>query len=276
MNILKIYPSFKCTTKNKFYPFTNRENDEVLSVEKLKQFLDKNYDRFSKFIVTGGEPMELNKDYFDNLIDLLKQYGKQIIVNTYPVDLKNYRNDVDYDFSYEFLGKPRAIDAWNNMMNFKQPFSVNITLTPAILRYHPNKIFQKLSFLKNIKSIEFNTYYKNTTNSWNYGVSQLDKYIKAILGSKIELPFTLKNRENFEAIVNGESLEEVFGNTYCILPDGELYIHQFGKDDIRNFEKISDDDIGVKVINYPIEYTMYNNTLQNFYRSIKFQQSIRR
>ena len=71
------------------------ENPGYKKVSKVLELTD-----ISEIVISGGEPMSWKKTYFNNLIDALKQFNKKIIVESYPYILDNYRNDIEYNFSY--------------------------------------------------------------------------------------------------------------------------------------------------------------------------------
>ena len=116
------------------------------------------------FVISGGDPLILPQSYLNELITILKSYNKPITLNAYPYQ-RNIPSDVYYDFSYDFLSKPRAAEVWENLLSFEFPFKITITLSPIMFKYHPNNLLQKLSLLPKLKEVEFIPYFKNECNA---------------------------------------------------------------------------------------------------------------
>ena len=73
MNTLTIYPTFLCPFGCNFC-FNKDKNllNEFLDIEKLDKFLQKNHNKFEKIIISGGEPMNYSKIYFNLLPHFLQ------------------------------------------------------------------------------------------------------------------------------------------------------------------------------------------------------------
>lgn len=268
MKTLIVYPTFLCPYSCAFCLTKNKNSlNEFLDIFKLRDFLEKNASKFDKIKISGGEPMSINYDYFNELIDTLKEFNTNIVVSSYPVELKNYRDDIEYEFSYDFLARPRALEVWENLLNFPKKFDVKVLVSPQILKtFHPNVILNKLSILPNINTVEFKEYYRNETTMWNLNNLVYDKFIKLVLSSQLNVPFINLNKEKMR-FLNGKTSkanESFFEEEYCLLPDNKLYVQQFNENDISYFKEINENDIGLEKVNYPEEYNFYSKNLRQW------------
>ena len=232
-----------------------------------KNYKIKNHLNFDKIKISGGEPMLINHDYFNELVDTIKEFNKNIIISSYPVELKNYRDDIEYEFSYDFLARPRALEVWENLLRFPKKFDIKILVSPQILKtFHPNTILNKLSILPNIKSVEFKEYYRNEITMWNLNNTVYDKFIKLVLSSQLNIPYINLNKEKMRFLNNKSSRVDnsYFDEEYCLLPDNKLYIQHFNEEDISTFQEINEEDIGTLKVNYPEEYNFYSTELKKW------------
>ena len=268
MRTLVVYPTFLCQFSCAFcLTKTKNSLNEFLDVFKLRDFLEKNHLNFDKIKISGGEPMLINHDYFNELVDTIKEFNKNIIISSYPVELKNYRDDIEYEFSYDFLARPRALEVWENLLRFPKKFDIKILVSPQILKtYHPNTILNKLSILPNIKSVEFKEYYRNEITMWNLNNTVYDKFIKLVLSSQLNIPYINLNKEKMRFLNNKSSRVDnsYFDEEYCLLPDNKLYIQHFNEEDISTFQEINEEDIGTLKVNYPEEYNFYSTELKKW------------
>lgn len=268
MKTLIVYPTFLCPYSCAFCLTKDKNSlNEFLDIFKLRDFLEKNASKFDKIKISGGEPMSINYDYFNELVDTLKEFNTNIVVSSYPVELKNYRDDIEYEFSYDFLARPRALEVWENLLNFPKKFDVKVLVSPQILKtFHPNVILNKLSILPNINTVEFKEYYRNETTMWNLNSLVYDKFIKLVLSSQLNVLFINLNKEKMR-FLNGKTSkanESFFEEEYCLLPDNKLYVQQFNENDISYFKEINENDIGLEKVNYPEEYNFYSKNLRQW------------
>ena len=268
MRTLVVYQTFLCPFSCAFcLTKTKNSLNEFLDVFKLRDFLEKNHLNFDKIKISGGEPMLINHDYFNELVDTIKEFNKNIIISSYPVELKNYRDDIEYEFSYDFLARPRALEVWENLLRFPKKFDIKILVSPQILKtFHPNTILNKLSILPNIKSVEFKEYYRNEITMWNLNNTVYDKFIKLVLSSQLNIPYINLNKEKMRFLNNKSSRVDnsYFDEEYCLLPDNKLYIQHFNEEDISTFQEINEEDIGTLKVNYPEEYNFYSTELKKW------------
>ena len=268
MKTLIVYPTFLCPYSCAFCLTKDKNSlNEFLDIFKLRDFLEKNASKFDKIKISGGEPMSINYDYFNELVDTLKEFNTNIVVSSYPVELKNYRDNIEYEFSYDFWARPRALEVWENLLNFPKKFDVKVLVSPQILKtFHPNVILNKLSILPNINTVEFKEYYRNETTMWNLNSLVYDKFIKLVLSSQLNVPFINLNKEKMR-FLNGKTSkanESFFEEEYCLLPDNKLYVQQFNENDISYFKEINENDIGLEKVNYPEEYNFYSKNLRQW------------
>lgn len=261
MKRLVIYPSFLCPFSCNFCITKNKNSlNEVLSINVLKNFMNQNHNNVSEIIISGGEPMSLNKTYFNELIDTLKQYNKKITIFSYPLSLENYRDDVEYNLSYDFMAKPRAMEVWENLLKFKKKFDLTITISPLIFKYHPNNLLQKLSLIPNVKNVEFIPYYKNDCSEYDITKNDcLTKFNKILLQSKLNIPFKLINKEKIRQQMLEKTLTPIDVHMF---PTGELFYQSFNDNGILKFVPTNTSIFNQEIyFNQPEEIDLYSDSM---------------
>lgn len=258
MNVLTIYPSFICPFSCQYCAFRNRLSlDETLSLDALQQYLS-NHNDIDEFVISGGDPLSLPSSYLKSLINVLKEYNKPVTLKAYPYSSEHIPDNVNYDFSYDFLGKGRASDAWTVLYNFKKPFKVTITLTPFMFKYHPNNLIKKLTCLPNIKELEFIPYCKNECNQWDIVKNDTFKrFMKMVFQCQMSLPYRMVNKDTIVKHIT-QSFEPTIEQ--CLFPDGQTYQKRFDND-ILKYYPTNGDFNGLKALNYPNEINMYGDDM---------------
>ena len=264
MKTLTVYPTFLCPFSCNFCLNKDKSSiNENLDTTILDNFLSEH--KFDEIYVSGGEPMNLPKLYFDDVIDTIKKHNKNITVLSYPFQLNNYRDDIEYNFAYDFLARPRALDVWSNLLRFPKPFDVTVTLTPMIFKYHPNAIFQKLAILPNVRNVELVPYLKNDTTTWNINNTVCDKFLKFWLSSQLNVSFINVNKEKMRHLIGKATRIDINDKeNYNILPNGKLYVDYFNEQDIHSFKEISSSEIGNIKFTKPSCIDFYSKELQDW------------
>jgi sulfatase maturation enzyme AslB (radical SAM superfamily) len=265
---LTIIPTFYCQYKCNFCFHKDRNIDKepyYLPDDYIKSFLEKHGNKFDKIIISGGEPMLYPKVYFDRIVDYAKKVTDNVVINTFPTKLDNYRDDVNYLISYDFVSRPHAFDAWNNMLKFPKKFDVVMTLTPQLFSLHPNNIFKKLTLLKNINSVELKPFIKLSNLSWKASQDYCDKYMKAFISSKLNLNYMNINKEKIK-IINGfeSNYKENDMINYCLLPNKKLAVESYNDiTEIFEYKDIKISDLGIIKPAYKTVCDIYSNEIIN-------------
>lgn len=265
MNSLTILPTLLCKYNCPFCYNKNNRNNDFLDLDYLKSFLVDNAEKFDKVIISGGEPFDYPKAYFNDLVNICKLFFDKVVINTFPVNMSNYRDDVDYLISYDFISRPNALTAWQNMINFPKKFDVNMILTPQIFKLHPNNIFRKLLLLKNINSIELKSFIRVPHLTWKISQDFCNRFMKVFISSGLNLPFVNVNREKIN-IINGieSNYKEKNYKNYCLLPDKKLYVEY--SNDITNvfeYKEIKPSQIGIVKPKIPYICDLYSDEIIN-------------
>ena len=236
MRVLNIYPTYSCPFKCKFCYNLNKCDDRtLLDINYVDEFLSKHYKNFNKVIISGGESTLLPNTYMNNLIEVIKKYFNNIELSSYPIATEYYP-DITYNFSYDFIARPRADVAWKNLLNFNKPFIITTTLSPLMFRVAPYKILTTFKLLKYIRKVIIKPYYCSKNSYLDIKKTEYQKFINSINASK--------NMFDFE-VVYGE-----FNDEFILRPDGKLCITQFDNN-IRCEKEISVKDIKNYSTNYP-------------------------
>lgn len=259
MKNLIIYPTFLCPFACQYCMFKDKLSlNETLSLNDLKKFLEKN-NEMDSFIISGGDPLNLPQTYIEEIINILKSYNKPITLNAYPYN-RNIPANINYDFSYDFLAKPRATEVWEILLSLTTPFKLTITLSPLIFKYHPNNLLQKLSLLQGLKEVEFIPYFKNQCNQFDITKNDsFKKIMKMIYDCKLNLPFKITNKE---------ILQKICLNSYE--PNLELNLFPNGK----TYNKVFENDILMfkesniyKSLKYPESINMYSSEIIEWFKN---------
>ena len=260
MKRLVIYPTFLCPFACQFcYNKNNNSLNERLTPELLKQKVSELTDDVSEFVISGGEPMSWDKSYFNSIVDVLKLFGKPITVEAYPYSLTNYRDDIEYNFSYDFTIRPRALEAWENLMRLKKPYKLTVTISPLLFKIYPNALLYKFSLLENLKEVEFIPYCKNEISAFDITKNDsLVKFNKILLSNKLNTKFTLKNKTNLISKMLGEYNPQV---DICLMPNGDLKYKDF-EGEILTFKPLTNDVLKNDTpFKYPENIDLYDENI---------------
>ena len=265
---LTIIPTYFCQYRCNFCFHKENNIDRqpyYLPDEYIDDFLSKNKEKFDKIIISGGEPMTYPKVYLDRLVNSAKKVTDNVVIHTFPTNMNNYRDDVEYLISYDFVSRPYAYDAWQNMLKFPKKFNVIMTLTPQIFALHPNNIFKKLTLLKNINSVELKPMLKIPNLNWKVSQEYCDKYIKAFISTKLNLQYTIVNKEKVKFINNQKSNYKDDYINYCLLPDKRLVVESYNDiTEIFEYQDINLSDIGMILPKYKPVCNIYSNEILEY------------
>lgn len=270
MNNLILYPTFLCPFSCQYCLFKNKLSlDETLSIDNASSYIKNNINDIDNIIISGGDFLSLDKNYIYSLINNLCQYNKKIIIHVYPYNLEKIKNiqlnnNISYTFSYDFMAKPRAMEAWNNLYDFNKPYKIVITLSPLLFKYHPINLLKKLSQLSNLKEVEFVPYYKNDCNQFD--ITKNNNFVdmtKLILNCQLSLPYNLVNKEKIQQkILGSESLTKEIH----MFPNGKTY-HQYFDNDVIKFHENNGHFNDTPHLIIPKSIDMYNDEICTWFKS---------
>lgn len=243
MNVLKICITYSCPFKCYFCYYKDKISDlTVLTPNCLDEFLSKNHSKFDKFVVTGGEPSLMVKSYLQSIIDILKKYSSNIEIETYPIIDSSFFDvfeDVNINVSYDITARAKVQEVWKNLLKFKKPFDITVTLSPLVFRFNPNKILQTLNMIPMVKHVYFKPFFNNTNYKYNIKNSDYKKFVSVLDNSKLNVHFTY-GYTNFD-------------NEFVLNPYEKLFSVQFDEQGNRIEKEISINDIDKCITNYPTE-----------------------
>lgn len=259
MKELTIYPSFLCPFACQYCMFKNKLSlNETIDLNRLESFLKEHHD-FDTVRINGGDPLSLPQSYMESLIELLQSFNKIVVLSAYPYK-HTIPNNVEYDFSYDFLAKPRAMDTWEELLRMDKDFKITITLSPSLFKYHPNSILQKLALLSHLKEVEFVPYCKNECNQFDITKNDtLMVFNKMVLSTRLNLPFIITNKEKIKKILL-KSYEPT--SELCLFPDCKTYNKCF-ENDVLVFKESNE----FKELIYPQSIDMYNPTIVEWFKN---------
>lgn len=243
MNVLKICITYSCPFKCYFCYYKDKIGDlSVLEPTYLDEFLSKNHKKFDKFVISGGEPSLMVRSYLKSIIDVLKKYTNNIEIETYPIIDSSFFDDiedVEINVSYDITARAKIQEVWKNLLKFKKPFDITVTLSPLVFRFNPNKILQILNMIPMVKHVYFKPFFNNTNYKYNIKNSDYKKFVSILENSKLNVHFAYEYAK--------------FNNEFVLNPYGKLFSVQFDENGNRVEKEISTDDISACKTNYPIE-----------------------
>lgn len=237
MNKLIINPSYNCPFNCNFcYNKNNNDSNTLLGLKYLDEFLSKYSKKFDCVSISGGEPSLLLHSYLIEMIDIIKKYFNEVEIQSYPIKLLDKIDGVKYNFSYDFLARPRAREAWVNIVNCEYDYDITITLSQLMFKYHPNKVLYNLTLLKNLKTVHFKPYFRTNENQKIISHYDYQKFTNLIKSSNLNLNYDIKIFE--------------LNDDYILNPDGKLLTVKFNDDIMMEYE-ITPKEIGKIKIEYP-------------------------
>lgn len=240
MKVLKICLTYSCPFKCYFcFNRDKAEDTTLLDLNILDTFLSANSKKFDKVVISGGEPTLVFKSYLHDVVDIIKKYTTNIEIETYPIVDSSFFNEFDDIYpkiSYDITARSKVQEVWKQLLSISKPFDINVTLSPLVFRFSPNKILQTLNLLPNLKHVTFKPFFNNTNYQYNIKQTDYKKFIDILNGSKLNLHFTYSYTD--------------FNDEFIFTPHGKLVVVQF-ENDIRYEKEISEEEISNYTTNYP-------------------------
>lgn len=237
MKILNIYTTYNCPFKCKFCFNLNKcDDNKKIDLEFVDKFLKKNSKKFDKIVITGGEPSYLTKSYIDDLIKIIKKYTDYIEFSSYG-NSDTVFEGVEYNFSYDFLSRPRADVMWKKLLEYKQPFTITITLNPLMFRIPPHRILQTFNLLPLLRKVSFVPFFQSMNSQYMIRNTDYQKFMWYVNNFKDKLGYRVEYCS--------------FPDEFNLTPDNKLTITQFNENEIRYEEEINEKDIDNMKTNYP-------------------------
>lgn len=240
MKILKICTTYSCPFKCYFcFNRDKAEDNTLLSLDDVKEFLSKASDKFDKIVISGGEPSLVLKNYLKQLVDIVKQYTSNVTIETYPIVQSTFFDEIDdvnIEVSYDFTARSRVQEVWRQLLAYKKPFNINVTLSPIVFKFNPNKIIQTLNMLPQLQHVTFKPMFNNKNYQYHIKQSDYKKFIDILNNSRLNVHFTYSYTD--------------FNDEFILTPYGKLCGVSF-ENDIRYEKELSIDEIDSHITNYP-------------------------
>ena len=240
MKILKICLTYSCPFKCYFCFNKDKANDTMLlDLNVLESFLKEHSQKFDKIIISGGEPTLIFKSYLRDVIDIVKKYTTIVEMETYPIIDSGLFNEFPEIFpkvSYDITARSKVQEVWKQLLKMPTEFDINVTLSPIVFRFSPNKILQTLNLLPKLRNVTFKPFFNNPNYQHNIKKEDYQKFVDVLNNSKLNLHFTYQYAD--------------FNDEFILNPYGKLLSVQFDND-IRYEKEITADEIDKHYTNYP-------------------------
>ena len=231
--ILSINPSYYCNFRCDFCYLTEEQlsNKTLLPLDKLEKMLVEIISNTTVNMVDiyGGESGLLNKEYWNDLIELLQNYGIydiNLITNMSMLNHVTTDHRVYTSVSYDFDCRESHELVWKNMALLNKPFSVLMLCSPNLIKKDVQEMVSFFNRLNNLESVEIKPYSKNQSNQLDVSYIEYEEFIKKWL---------LVENKNFE-FVNEKLLSSVLDKKRNSFSDDHVYITPNGKYGVLEFD----------------------------------------
>lgn len=231
--ILSINPWYYCNFACEFCYLTKEQLDDTkrLDLRKLELMLHEilSYDTIEKVDLYGGELGLLPLDYWNDLIQLLNDFG---IDDINLVTNLSMLNDITLDdrvytsVSYDFSAREMHDKVFKNMTLLGKPFSVLILASPELIKHDVDEMIETLNLLSNLQSVEVKPYSSNQANELDISYVQFEEFVKKWIVNK---------NKKFE-FVNELLLNDVLSKTRNAFSDDHVYITPNGRYGVLEFD----------------------------------------
>lgn len=182
--------------------------------------------------VYGGEIGLLPQNYLNEMFSILnfyKGYGTKVnvITNFLKINPALMENEsIDISVSYDFDGRERDHEVFNNMINSTRDFSVLMLGTEKVLNQPVDRLISAFNFLKRLRSVEIKPYSTNQNNEHFISDSSFEEFIRKIASSE---------KRKFE-LVNETWAKDCIDGKYNAYSDNHLYITPKGNFAVLDFD----------------------------------------
>lgn len=179
----------------------------------------------------GGEIALLPEDYLNELVDLAKSHmGANGVVNVITNYLKVnpvlLRPDIDLSVSFDFKGREKYEQVYNNLVHSSKPFSVLMLASPEMLETPIDLVVSAFNNLKRLRSVEVKPYSANQFNQHTVPDQEFEEFIIKLY----EHP-----RRSFK-LVNADWAYDCISDNYNAYSDNHLYITPENKLAVLDFD----------------------------------------
>jgi sulfatase maturation enzyme AslB (radical SAM superfamily) len=238
--ILSINPWYYCNFRCEFCYLTEKQlsDKKLLSLDKLANILGEivAHKQIDMVDLYGGELGLLPKEYWNDLIQLLHNYGIydiNLITNLSMINDITIDERVYTSVSYDFKAREDFFRVWKNMALMNKPFSILMLASPGLISESIDDIVSMFNSLKNLESVEIKPYSKNQANQFSIKDDIYEEYVKKWILHK-DRKFKLVNESLLESVVN-RSRNSFSDDHVYITPNGKYGVLEFDLNDNEYF-----------------------------------------
>ncbi len=237
MNI-SINPSYFCNFSCDFCYLTpgQLKDQTKIKIDQLDKLLSE-VPHINYVDLYGGEIGALNKSYYLQVKDTIRKYYSgeiNIITNFSMLNDEFFKDDVYLTISYDFEGRERHDEVFQNMLMSRSKYAILILATEDVIKMDVDSMINQLNILQNLESVEIKPYSINQANAYNVSHKDYENFIIKWIESPIPKNYRFGNEEYIERSLSKEY--NAFSDDHIyITPNGKFGVLEFDEDDKEFF-----------------------------------------
>ncbi len=235
---LSINPSYFCNFSCDFCYLTKKQlkDQTKIKIEQLdSQLAQVPYIEYVDLY--GGEIGALNKEYYKQVKSTIRKYydGEiNLITNFSMLNDEFFKEDISLTISYDFEGRERHEQVFQNMLMAQKEYAVLILATKEVIEMDVDVMIMQLNILQNLTSVEIKPYSINQSNAYDVSHTDYEEFIIKWLESPIPKNFRFGNEEYIKRSLAGDY--NAFSNDHVyITPNGKFGVLEFDDEDKEYF-----------------------------------------
>ena len=155
---MNLFPSYLCNFHCSFCGI-RKDESPLMPLDELEAVLKEVQP--SSLSILGGEPLLLEHDYLNRLLDLCwEATGTAPVVYTNGSIIRPEMKRMHIVVSVDPEDRERQADVFNNLLAIEYPFWVNMILTKGLVEGGAARLKRKFRPLKNLQKINLSGYYR--------------------------------------------------------------------------------------------------------------------
>lgn len=235
-------PTYLCNFRCNFCYLTPEQlsDKSKLAPEKfeelLKQIQQAGY-QIDHVDIYGGEVALLSEEYFDQIDNILVEYGDpsiNIITNLSIMHPYFMREHVSLSVSFDFEVRERHELVMQNMLKTNKELAILMLASPELMQKDVEEMIHFFNRFSNIKSVEIKPYSTNQANQYSATFEEFEGFIKKWISSPIPKRFEFMNQSEIQRSLSKE--RNAFSDNHVyITPAGKFAVLEFDDQDHEFF-----------------------------------------
>lgn len=242
---LSINPSYFCNFRCDFCYLTPEQlgDQKKIHPERL-DFLLSQVPQIDHIDLYGGEIGALKKDYYDEIINVIRKwYSGTININTNFSMLNDrfFEDDISLSVSFDFAAREKSSLVYSNMLMSPKPIAVLILASKKVLEMNVDEMIEQLNMCNSVVSVEIKPYSINQANADKITHKQFEDFVFKWITSPVKKQFEFQNLKNIIQSYFGQY--NAFSDDHIyITPNGNFAVLEFDDFDREYFLELDDFD----------------------------------